>query len=354
MESKVLSNKAIELLKKLISTPSLSKEEDKTAVLIADWFKNESIEWKQDQNNIWAVNKHFDKSKPTILLNSHHDTVKPNQGYTKDPFSPEIEDDKLYGLGSNDAGASLVSLMATFSHFYSQQNLKYNLIIAATAEEENSGPNGLAHLKTQLPPIDFAIVGEPTDMNLAIAEKGLLVIDGMAKGTARHAAHPNDDNAIYNALKDIQWIEQYQFPNVSDLLGPVKMTVTQINAGQQHNVVPDNCHFVVDVRVNECYSNEEVFDTINKNTKSEMAARSFRLNSSSIPVDHPFVQAGVKLGRETYGSPTLSDQAILTCPSVKLGPGDSSRSHQADEYIYLNEVEEGIGLYIKMLNEIIK
>lgn len=354
MESKVLSNKAIELLKKLISTPSLSKEEDKTAVLIANWFKNENIEWKRDQNNIWATNKHFDASKPTILLNSHHDTVKPNKGYTKDPFNPVIEDGKLYGLGSNDAGASLVSLMATFSHFYSQQNLKYNLVIAATAEEENSGPNGLAHLKTQLPPIDFAIVGEPTGMNMAIAEKGLLVIDGVAKGTAGHAAHPNDDNAIYKALKDIQWIEQYQFPNVSDLLGPVKMTVTQINAGQQHNVVPDNCHFVVDVRVNECYSNEEVFDTINKNTKSEMAARSFRLNSSSIPVDHPFVQAGVKLGRETYGSPTLSDQAILTCPSVKLGPGDSTRSHQADEYIYLNEVEEGIGLYIKMLNEIIK
>ncbi|MEQ8475676.1 M20 family metallo-hydrolase [Fulvivirga sp.] len=354
MESKALYNKAIELLKKLISTPSLSKEEDNTAALIADWFKNENIEWKRDQNNIWATNKHFDASKPTILLNSHHDTVKPNKGYTKDPFNPVIEDGKLYGLGSNDAGASLVSLMATFSHFYSQQNLKYNLVIAATAEEENSGPNGLAHLKTQLPSIDFAIVGEPTGMNMAIAEKGLLVIDGVAKGTAGHAAHPNDDNAIYNALKDIQWIEQYQFPKVSDLLGPVKMTVTQINAGQQHNVVPDNCHFVVDVRVNECYSNEEVFDTINKNTKSEMAARSFRLNSSSIPLDHPFVQGGIKLGRTTYGSPTLSDQAILTCPSVKVGPGDSTRSHQADEYIYLNEVEEGIGLYIKMLNEIIK
>ncbi|MEQ9166924.1 MAG: M20 family metallo-hydrolase [Fulvivirga sp.] len=354
MENQALYNKAIELLKQLISTPSLSKEEDKTAALIADWFKNENIEWKRDQNNIWATNKYFDSNKATILLNSHHDTVKPNKGYTKDPFSPEIEDGKLYGLGSNDAGASLVSLMATFSHFYSQQNLKYNLVIAATAEEENSGPNGLAHLKTQLSPIDFAIVGEPTGMNLAIAEKGLLVIDGMAKGTAGHAAHPNDDNAIYNGLKDIQWIEQYQFPKVSDLLGPVKMTVTQINAGQQHNVVPDNCHFVVDVRVNECYSNEEVFDTINKNTKSEMAARSFRLNSSSIPLDHPFVQGGIKLGRTTYGSPTLSDQAILTCPSVKVGPGDSTRSHQADEYIYLNEVEEGIGLYIKMLNEIIK
>ncbi|MTI41681.1 peptidase dimerization domain-containing protein, partial [Fulvivirga lutimaris] len=224
----------------------------------------------------------------------------------------------------------------------------------ATAEEENSGPNGLAHLKTQLPQMDFAIVGEPTGMNLAIAEKGLLVIDGMAKGTAGHAAHPNDDNAIYNALKDIQWIEQYQFPKVSDLLGPVKMTVTQINAGQQHNVVPDQCHFVVDVRVNECYSNEEVFSIIDEHTKSEMKARSFRLNSSSIPLDRPFVQGGINLGRTTYGSPTLSDQAILSCPSVKVGPGDSTRSHQADEYIYLKEIEEGIELYIKMLNEIIK
>uniref|UniRef100_UPI00404AF5E5 M20/M25/M40 family metallo-hydrolase n=1 Tax=Fulvivirga sp. TaxID=1931237 RepID=UPI00404AF5E5 len=199
MENQALYNKTIELLKKLISTPSLSKEEDNTAALIADWFKNENIEWKRDQNNIWATNKHFDASKPTILLNSHHDTVKPNKGYTKDPFNPVIEDGKLYGLGSNDEGASLVSLMATFSHFYSQQNLKYNLVIAATAEEENSGPNGLAHLKTQLHPIDFAIVGEPTGMNLAIAEKGLLVIDGVAKGTAGHAARPNDDNAIYNA-----------------------------------------------------------------------------------------------------------------------------------------------------------
>ena len=354
MESKALYSKAIELLKQLISTPSLSKEEDKTAALIADWFKNENIELKQDLNNVWCINKYFDASRPTILLNSHHDTVKPNQGYTKDPFSPEIEDGKLYGLGSNDAGASLVSLMATFSHFYGQQDLKYNLIIAATAEEENSGPNGLAHLKTQLPPIDFAIVGEPTGMNLAIAEKGLLVIDGMAEGTAGHAAHPNNDNAIYNALTDIQWIEKYQFPKVSDLLGPVKMTVTQINAGQQHNVVPDQCHFVVDVRVNECYSNEEVFSIIDENTKSEMKARSFRLNSSSIPLDHPFVQGGIKLGRTTYGSPTLSDQAILTCPSVKIGPGDSTRSHQADEYIYINEIEEGIELYIDMLNEIIK
>ncbi|MEQ8242613.1 M20 family metallo-hydrolase [Fulvivirga sp.] len=354
MDTKELYNSAINLLMKLISIPSMSKEEDKTATCIGEWFGSMNIPFHRSQNNIWCTDKYFDSSKPTILLNSHHDTVKPNQGYTKDPFNPEIADGKLYGLGSNDAGASLVSLMATFNHFYARKELKYNLVIAATAEEENSGPNGLVSLKNELPSIDFAIVGEPTGMHLAIAEKGLLVIDGIAKGTAGHSAHPNDDNAIYNALKDIQWIEQYQFPKVSDLLGPVKMTVTQINAGQQHNVVPDNCQFVVDVRVNECYSNEEVFDIINKNTKSEMAARSFRLNSSSIPVDHPFVQAGVKLGRQTYGSPTLSDQAILTCPSVKLGPGDSTRSHQADEYIYLNEVEEGIGLYIKMLNEIIK
>ena len=353
MEEQALYNSAIALLKQLIATPSISKEEDKTAATIADWFKAVNIKVNRSQNNIWCTNKYFDSNKPTILLNSHHDTVKPNNGYTKDPFNSEVADGKLYGLGSNDAGASLVSLMATFSHFYSSEKLNYNLVIATTAEEENSGPNGLASLKNELPPIDFAIVGEPTGMNLAIAEKGLLVIDGLANGTAGHSAHPNDDNAIYNALKDISWIEQYQFPKVSDMLGLVKMTVTQINAGQQHNVVPDQCQFVVDVRVNECYSNEEVFAIIDEHTQSEMKARSFRLNSSSIPLDNPFVQAGVKLGRSTYGSPTLSDQAILSCPSVKIGPGDSTRSHQADEYIYLKEIEEGIELYIKLLNEIL-
>ena len=353
MEEQALYNSAIALLKQLIATPSISKEEDKTAATIADWFKAANIKVNRSQNNIWCTNKYFDSNKPTILLNSHHDTVKPDNGYTKDPFNPEVAEGKLYGLGSNDAGASLVSLMATFSHFYTSENLNYNLVIATTAEEENSGPNGLSSLIKNLPSIDFAIVGEPTGMNLAIAEKGLLVIDGLAKGTAGHSAHPNDDNAIYNALKDIGWIEQYQFSKVSETLGPVKMTVAQINAGQQHNVVPDQCQFVVDVRVNECYSNEEVFAIIDEHTQSEMKARSFRLNSSSIPLDNPFVQAGVKLGRSTYGSPTLSDQAILSCPSVKFGPGDSTRSHQADEYIYLKEIEEGIELYIKLLNEIL-
>lgn len=348
-----LHQKAIELLKKLIETPSFSCEEHETAKLISAWFDEHQIPFHRNGNNVWATNKHFNESKPTILLNSHHDTVKPNTGYTNDPFEAKVEDGKLYGLGSNDAGGCLVSLIALFTHFYESVNLNYNLLIAATAEEESSGPNGLNSLLPILPPIEFAMVGEPTQMNLAIAEKGLLVIDGYAPGISGHAAHTNTENAIYNALDDIQWIRNYSFPKNSKVLGPVKMSVTQINAGSQHNVVPATCHFVMDVRVNEHYSNEEVFDIINAHTKSEMKARSFRLNSSSIPENHPIVQAGIALGRTTYGSPTLSDQAALSCPSLKLGPGDSTRSHQANEYIYLNEIEEGIDLYIKLFETIL-
>lgn len=348
-----LHQKAIELLKKLIETPSFSSEEDETAKLISTWFDEHQIPFNRNGNNVWATNKYFNESKPTILLNSHHDTVKPNTGYTNDPFEAKVEDGKLYGLGSNDAGGCLVSLIVLFTHFYESKNLNYNLLIAATAEEESSGPNGLNSLLPILPPIEFAVVGEPTQMNLAIAEKGLLVIDGYAPGISGHAAHTNTENAIYNALDDIQWIRNYSFPKNSEVLGPVKMSVTQINAGSQHNVVPATCHFVMDVRVNEHYSNEEVFDIINAHTKSEMKARSFRLNSSSIPENHPIVQAGIGLGRTTYGSPTLSDQAVLSCPSLKLGPGDSTRSHQANEYIYLNEIEEGIDLYIKLFETIL-
>lgn len=348
-----LHQKAIELLKKLIETPSFSSEEDETAKLISAWFDEHQIPFNRNGNNVWTTNKHFNESKPTILLNSHHDTVKPNTGYTNDPFEAKVEEGKLYGLGSNDAGGCLVSLIALFTHFYESENLNYNLLIAATAEEESSGPNGLNSLLPILPPIEFAVVGEPTQMNLAIAEKGLLVIDGYATGISGHAAHTNTENAIYNALDDIEWIRNYSFPKNSEVLGPVKMSVTQINAGSQHNVVPATCHFVMDVRVNEHYSNEEVFDIINAHTKSEMKARSFRLNSSSIPENHPIVQAGIGLGRTTYGSPTLSDQAVLSCPSLKLGPGDSTRSHQANEYIYLNEIEEGIDLYIKLFETIL-
>ena len=348
-----LTKEVIELLKNLISKQSFSGEENETALLIMQWFSSHDIKFESENHNIWAKNKYFDSSKKTILLNSHHDTVKPNKGYTKDPLNPEVIDGKLYGLGSNDAGGCLVSLLATFTYYYEQKDLKYNFVIVASAEEENSGPNGLNSMLNIIPEIDFAIVGEPTLMNLAIAEKGLMVLNCEAKGTAGHAAHGVGDNAIYNAIKDINWFESFEFPKVSDSLGKVKMTVTQIEAGHQHNVIPASCKYVVDVRVTDAYSNQEVFEIVSKNVKSAVCPRSLRLNSSSIPKDHEIVQAGIKLGRETYGSPTLSDQAVLSCPSLKLGPGDSLRSHTADEFIYIKEIEEGIDLYIKLLNEIV-
>jgi len=348
-----LKNSAISLLKELIKTQSFSKEENLTADIIQKWLEDKGAETSRDLNNVWATNKYFDAQKPTILLNSHHDTVKPNKGYTNDPFDAFEKDGKLFGLGSNDAGGALVSLLATFVHYYETKNLKYNLVMAATAEEEISGANGIALVYPKLPEIDFAIVGEPTEQNLAIAEKGLMVVDGAAKGIPGHAAHENTENAIHNAIEDIEWIRNYEFGEVSELLGKVKMSVTQINAGQQHNLVPADCSFVVDVRVNEKYTNEQVFQVMNNNTKSELSARSFRLSSSSIPEDHPIVKAGIKLGKETYGSPTMSDQALMPCPSLKMGPGVSSRSHSADEFIYISEVEQAVDTYIKLLEEIL-
>ena len=348
-----LTIEAIELLKNLISKQSFSGEENETALLIMQWFSSHDIKFESDKHNVWAKNKYFDASKKTILLNSHHDTVKPNKGYTKDPLNPEVIDGKLYGLGSNDAGGCLVSLLATFTYFYTKENLNYNFVIVASAEEENSGSNGLNSMLKIIPEIDFAIVGEPTLMQLAIAEKGLMVLNCEAKGTAGHAAHGIGDNAIYNAITAINWFQNFEFPKVSETLGKVKMTVTQIEAGHQHNVIPASCKYVVDVRVTDAYSNQEVLDIIKSNVISEVCPKSLRLNSSSIPKNHPIVEAGIKLGRETYGSPTLSDQAVLTCPSLKLGPGQSLRSHTADEFIYINEIEEGIDLYIKILNEIV-
>ncbi|WP_298366308.1 M20 family metallo-hydrolase [uncultured Lutibacter sp.] len=348
-----LTKQAIELLKKLISKQSFSGEENETALLIMQWFSHHDIKFESEKHNVWAINKYFDPSKKTILLNSHHDTVKPNKGYTRDPLKAEVLDGKLYGLGSNDAGGCLVSLLATFTYFYNREDLKYNFLMVASAEEENTGPNGLHSIIPILPEIDFAIVGEPTLMNLAIAEKGLMVLNCEAKGTSGHAAHGNADNAIYNAIEDINWFKTYEFPKVSETLGKVRMTVTQIEAGSQHNVIPSSCKFVVDVRVTDAYSNQEVFEIVESKVKSEVCPRSQRLNSSSIPKDHPIVLAGVKLGRETYGSPTISDQAILTCPSLKLGPGESLRSHTADEFIYVREIEEGVDLYIKILEEIV-
>lgn len=348
-----LTKEAIELLDNLIITPSFSGEEEHTALLIEAWFKQNIIPFQREFNNIWAKNKYFDKSKPTILLNSHHDTVKPNKAYTKNPFKAEIIDGKLYGLGSNDAGGSLVSLIVAFTYFYEFKDLKYNIIILASAEEENSGPKGIRSVLSFLPKLDFAIVGEPTSMDLAIAEKGLLVLDCYAHGESGHAAHGTGNNALYKAMEAIRWFKDFRFEKVSKTLGEIKMTVTQIDAGKQHNVVPAECHFVVDVRTTDQYSNKEVLEIIKENVSVEVKERSLRHNSSSIPLDHPIVLAGEKLGRNIYGSPTMSDQTAITCPSLKLGPGESLRSHTADEFIYVNEVEEGIELYIKMINEII-
>ncbi|MXN93128.1 M20/M25/M40 family metallo-hydrolase [Flavobacterium sp. Sd200] len=351
-----LTQEAIVLLKQLIATPSFSSEEEQTALLIKAWFDGNNIPFKRENNNLWAYNKYFDESKPTLLLNSHHDTVKPNQGYTLNPFEPIEKDGKLFGLGSNDAGGCLVSLLATFTYFYEAENLPYNLVIVASAEEESSGKNGLNSVLKHLPELDCAIVGEPTEMQLAIAEKGLLVLDVVVEGTPGHAAHPNDNVSIYNAIEIIEWFRDYRFEKVSEVLGPMKMTVTGINAGKQHNVVPAECQLMVDVRVNDCYSNIEVLEIIKREigSRAKVTPRSLHLNSSSIAKEHPLVQAGISLGRTTYGSPTLSDQSVLSCQSLKLGPGYSPRSHSADEFIYINEIEQGVGLYIKILSKFLQ
>lgn len=344
---------SIGLLMDLIRTQSFSKEEDKTAQIIDTYLQKHGVKTHRELNNVWAFNKYFDSSKPTILLNSHHDTVHPNKDYTRDPFLPEIIDGKLYGLGSNDAGGCLVSLIGTFLNYYDKQDLKYNFVLAATAEEEISGLHGLEFVVPKLGELEFAIVGEPTQMHLAIAEKGLMVLECKAPGKSGHAAREEGENAIYNAMKDIAWFESFRFPKESEIFGPIKMSVTMINAGTQHNVVPSSCDFVVDVRITDAYTNEEVLDIVHTNTISDIHPRSTRLKPSSIDKKHPIVQAGIALGRETYGSPTTSDQALLSIPSLKLGPGDSARSHTADEFIYVKEIEEGIPLYIKMLDQIV-
>jgi acetylornithine deacetylase len=354
MSIKKLTANTILLLKKLIETQSFSKEEENTAILIEGWFVENEIPFKRTKNNIWAMNKCFDERKPTLLLNSHHDTVKPNSAYTNDPFKAIVKDGKLYGLGSNDAGGCLVSLMTTFTYFYAQENLKYNLVIVASAEEENSGKNGLNSMLPIIPHIDVAIVGEPTLMNLAVAEKGLVVFDAVVAGTPSHAAHPNNNNSIYNSIEVLEWFQDFKFEKTSEALGDVKMTVTQMNAGSQHNVVPAHVDLVIDVRVNDAYSNQEIADILQEESPcTKITPRSLRLNSSAISIEHDLVKAGVAMGRETYGSPTLSDQACLTCQSLKLGPGDSTRSHSADEFIYLAEIEEGIKIYIELLNRVI-
>ncbi|MCB9425722.1 MAG: M20 family metallo-hydrolase [Flavobacteriales bacterium] len=348
-----LKKAAIALLQDLIRTQSFSTEEDLTAALIEKWLTGYTIPFKRQGNNIYAFNKHFDPSKPNLLLNSHHDTVKPNSNYTRDPFDASIEDGKLYGLGSNDAGGCLVSLLATFVYFYDRELANYNLVIAATAEEEISGPNGLNSLLETLPEIEVAIVGEPTKMDLAIAEKGLLVFDATVNGTASHAAHPNDDNPIYKAIETLEFFRDFKFEKVSETLGEVKLTVTQINAGKQHNVVPGSTELVIDCRVNDKYTNAEIVKILKEKAPCELKPRSTRLNSSSISINHPLVQAGIALGKDTYGSPTVSDQSVLSCQSLKMGPGDSLRSHSADEFIYVNEIEEGIETYIELLSKVL-
>ncbi|SEW33887.1 M20 family metallo-hydrolase [Chitinophaga arvensicola] len=353
MWNEKLYDVAVALLKQMIATPSLSREEDGTAQLISEFLTAMDIPHERHLNNIWALNKHYDPSKRNILLNSHHDTVKPNPQYTRDPFSPDVEDGKLYGLGSNDAGGCLVSLIATFLHFYHRSDLSYNIILSATAEEEISGSNGVESILSKLPAIEFAIVGEPTLTQLAIAEKGLMVLDCTSYGKAGHAAREEGENALYKALPDLNWFKDFRFPKVSETLGPVKMSATVINTSNKaHNVVPADCSFVVDVRATDQYTLEELLEIIKANVSCEVKPRSMRMRPSFIPMDHPFVLAGVSVGKTCYGSPTTSDQALIPATSVKMGPGDSARSHTADEYIHLHEIKDGIQSYIQLLEMI--
>lgn len=344
--------KYIELLKTLISTPSFSKEEENAAEVMRNFLRSENIPFETKENNTWAFNKFFDSEKPTILLDSHIDTVRPAKGYTIDPFSPIEKDDQLFGLGSNDAGGPLVALLGAFVHFFEREDLPFNLVFGASAEEEISGRRGMEIVLPQVAPIDFAIIGEPTKMELAIAEKGLLVLDCYAHGKSGHSARDEGENALYKALDDIQKLRKMKFKKSSKILGDVKISVTQIEAGTQHNVVPDICHFVVDVRTNEYYLNKRAAEIISKRIKSEVVPRSLRLNSSGISEHHPFAKLVKSKGIGIYGSPTTSDQAIISCLSVKMGPGDSARSHTADEFIYKSEIIAGIKRYIELLEEL--
>lgn len=348
MKSK-LTEQSIDLLKELISISSFSGEEDKTADLIQKSLENNEIVTKRKYHNIYAFSSQFDSDKPTLLLNSHHDTVRPTGGWSSDPFQPVIEGDKLIGLGSNDAGASLVSLMVVFQYFYNNVNLSHNLILALTAEEENSGEKGIRAILSDLGKIDLAIVGEPTGMQMAIAEKGLMVLSCRASGRSGHAARDTGENAIHKAMDDINWIRNYKFSQVSPLLGPVKMTVTMIKAGTQHNVIPDQCEFTVDIRSTDTCNNEMILEVLKQNVNSDFDDPSLNLQPSCIPLDHHLVKIAQSSGMETFGSPTLSDQTYIAAPSVKMGPGLSGRSHTADEFIYLSEIEEGIQKYIKLL-----
>ncbi|MFI5155978.1 MAG: M20 family metallo-hydrolase [Chitinophagales bacterium] len=349
-----LQNEAIDLLRQLIATPSFSKEENDTAELIGAFFDKHQIPFSRIGNNVYAKNKHYDPSKQSVLLNSHHDTVRPNKAYTQDPYEPIEKDGKIYGLGSNDAGGCLVSLMATFLHFYGEKKLNHNVVFAASAEEEISGVNGIELVLPYLGQIDFGIVGEPTKLEMAVAERGLMVIDCTAHGRAGHAARNEGENALYKALEDIEWIRNYQFDRVSTLLGESRMSVTVIETeNKQHNVVPSQCKFVMDVRVNERYTFEEILDALKNNLRSQFKPRTTRMKPTSIPLDHPLVKAGIAMGRGYFGSPTTSDKALMPFPALKTGPGDSARSHTADEFIYKEEIRDGIKWYIGLLDNLV-
>lgn len=346
-----LSEQAIELLKTLISTQSYSGEEDETAQILSNVLEEFGFTPQQKGNNIWAINQPFDEVKPTVMLNSHHDTVQASSKWTKDPFTPTLEDGKLFGLGSNDAGGPLVSLLASFVYL-SWEDQPYNLVFLASAEEETSGKKGVPIVLPELPEIDFAVVGEPTSLNLATAERGLIVLDCVAHGESGHAARNEGENALYKSMEDIEWFRNFKFEQVSEVLGEINLTVTQIEAGSQHNVVPDECRFVVDVRPNEFYTNEEVVEIIRNHVDCEVNPRSLNLNASGISMEHPIVKKAEDLGIRRYGSKTMSDQVHMPFNSVKIGPGNTHRSHTADEFIYLDEIREGIKTYIKLLDGI--
>ena len=335
--------RALENLSRLVEIPSYSRQEEGTADYIGSHLASRGIKAFRVRNNVWAANRYFEAGKPTILLCSHHDTVRPASGYTRDPHAAALENGKLYGLGSNDAGAPLVALIEAFASFYDKENLRYNLILAA----------GIAELLPEIPVPDCAIVGEPTGMRMAVAEKSLIVVDCTAYGRSGHAAREEGDNAIYKAMKDIEAIAGYEFPRVSEMLGKVKMTVTMVNAGTQHNVIPDKCMFTVDIRTTDAYTNDQVMDTLRGLISSDVEPRSLKRRASSIPMDHPLVRAGLELGLEPFGSPTLSDQALLSCPSLKIGPGESARSHTADEYVEVAELERGIRIYGELLEKLL-
>lgn len=343
---------AIELLKVLISTPSISREESDAADKLQKFIERSSpqiLDIRRHLNNVWCIAPGFDTTRPTLLLDAHIDTVKPVSNWSKPPFTPIVDGDRITGLGSNDDGGSLVALLQIF-YKLCQTPQKYNTVFLASAEEEVSGKNGIESVIPQLPPISCAIIGEPTGMQPAVAEKGLMVLDCTAHGVSGHAARNEGVNAIYNAMNDIEWFRTYKFEKDSQFMGGVKMSVTQINAGTQHNVIPDSCNYVVDIRSNEYYSNKELLEYICSQVESDVTPRSLRLNSSFIPLEHQLVKRAINLGLKPFGSPTLSNQAVLNIPALKIGPGESSRSHTANEYILISEIRRSMELYAQLLD----